>query len=63
VSWDDWLSPLLLLEFEDVDGLPVRLCDFGSAGEAGTLYRSWLPIKHAPGPVGFSRENPLRSCR
>lgn len=63
VSWDDWLPPLLLLEFEDVDGLPVWLCDFGSAGEAGTPYRSWLPIEHAPGPVEFSRENPLRSSR
>ena len=63
VPWDDWLPPLLLLEFEGADGLPVRLCDFGSAGEAGTPYRSWLRVEHAPGSCAFSRGNPLRSCR
>jgi uncharacterized protein len=44
VEWDEWLPPLLLLEFETEEGVPVRLCDFGSAGEAGTLYRSWLRV-------------------
>ena len=46
VAWNDWLPPLLLLEFEAEGGLPVRLCDFGSAGEAGTPYRSWLNVRH-----------------
>jgi DUF1680 family protein len=63
VAWDDWLPPLLLLEFEDVDGLPVRLCDFASAGGGGTPYRSWLRVRNAPGPVEFSRDSPLRTCR
>jgi hypothetical protein len=44
VAWDDWLPPLLLLEVEAAGGRVVRLCDFGSAGEAGTLYRSWLRV-------------------
>ena len=48
VDWEDWLPPLLLLEFDAVDGKPVRLCDFGSAGMAGTPYVSWLPVRNAP---------------
>jgi len=63
VQWSDWLPPLLLLEFKAVDGKTVRLCDFGSAGEAGTPYCSWLPVKHCPKAPEFSRENPLRSSR
>jgi hypothetical protein len=63
VPWSDWLPPLLLLEFEATDGRIVRLCDFGSAGEVGTPYCSWLPIKHCPPTATFSRENPLRSVR
>ena len=46
VKWDDWLPPVLLLEFKDADGKAILLCDYGSAGEAGTPYLSWLPIKH-----------------
>jgi DUF1680 family protein len=63
VRWEDWLPPALLLEYTAADGTPVRLCDFGSAGEAGTPYRTWLSIDHAPGAVAFSRQNPLRSAR
>ena len=56
VQWSDWLPPVLLLEFEAADGRIVRLCDFGSAGEAGTPYLSWLPIK----PTGsFYRALPM----
>lgn len=47
VAWDDWLPPLLLLAFEAEDGQTVHLCDFGSAGETGTPYRSWLRVHHA----------------
>jgi uncharacterized protein len=61
VEWPDWLPPLLLLELQAPDGKTVRLCDFGSAGEAGTPYRSWLPVRHSPEPVEFSKRNPLRS--
>jgi hypothetical protein len=40
----------------------VRLCDFGSAGAAGSCYRSWLEIRNAPSSR-FSHANPLRSAR
>ncbi|NQT93535.1 MAG: glycoside hydrolase family 127 protein [Lentisphaerae bacterium] len=63
VSWSDWLPPLLLLEFKATNGKTVRLCDFGSAGEAGTPYRSWLAVRHTPTTPVFSRERPLRSER
>lgn len=43
-AWADWMPPLLLMETTDVTGRPVRLCDYGSAGEAGTPYASWLPV-------------------
>jgi uncharacterized protein len=63
VSWPDWLPPLLLMEVAATDGKKVRLCDYGSAGECGTPYVTWLPVIHAPPAVPFSRENPLRSRR
>ncbi len=63
VIWEDWSPPLLLLEFKAADGRLVHLCDFGSAGEAGTPYRSWLVITHTPAPAEFLPENPLRSRR
>jgi uncharacterized protein len=63
VEWGDWLPPLLLLEFKAANGKKIRLCDFGSAGEAGTPYCSWLPLKNCPTATPFSRQNPLRSRR
>jgi DUF1680 family protein len=62
VSWDGWIAPYLLLECPADDGQVVRLCDFGSAGEGGTPYRSWLPVRHIT-PVPFSRAHPLPSGR
>ncbi len=44
VKWDDWLPPMLLLEGLTQDGRTVSLCDFASAGQTGTLYRSWLDL-------------------
>ena len=61
VAWDDWLPPVLLLECGAAGGRTVRLCDFGSAGEAGTPYLSWLPVKHCPRATEFSEANPLRT--
>jgi DUF1680 family protein len=61
VEWPDWLAPRLLLEFTAIDGKKVRLCDFGSSGEGGSFYASWLPVANAPQPVDFSPQNPLRS--
>ena len=60
-QWTDWLPPQLLLEFKAVNGETVRLCDFGSAGESGTPYCSWLPVKGTPETPEFSPENPLRA--
>ena len=47
----DWLPPALLLELTAAGGHRVRLCDFASAGDGGTRYRSWLPVEH----VGAAR--------
>jgi hypothetical protein len=41
----EWLPPLFLLRFATTDGRALRLCDFASAGAAGTVYRSWLPVR------------------
>ena len=52
----------VLLEFKGEDGRKVRLCDFGSAGEGGTPYASWLKVDNVE-KTPFSRDNPLRSGR
>lgn len=52
VDWPGRIPPVLLLAFS-VNGQTLRLCDFGSAGEAGTPYRSWLPIAHAESLPGY----------
>ena len=41
---DNAPPPFLLLRFRAADGRTLRLCDFASAGAAGTPYRSWLPM-------------------
>ena len=63
VTWSDWMPPLLLLEFKATDGKPIYLCDFASAGEAGTPHCSWLPIRNCPDAPIFSRENALQTSR
>jgi DUF1680 family protein len=59
VEWKESLPPILLLELPSEKGT-VRLCDFASAGQAGSPYRSWLPIARVS-KTEFSRANPLRS--
>jgi len=56
------MPPVLLVEFNAIDGQKVRLCDFGSAGTTGSPYRSWLPVKNVR-PREFNPSNPLRSSR
>jgi DUF1680 family protein len=56
-----WVQPIILLEFDTQDGGKLRLCDFGSAGEGGTPYKSWLAVANLPDPGQFSHSNPLRS--
>jgi len=55
-------APILLMDFRDAAGGKLRLCDFGSAGEGGTPYKSWLKVGNVP-EAAFSRSNPLRSAR
>lgn len=62
-TWHSWLPPLLLLSFKAKNGKDVYLCDYASAGEAGTPYISWLNIENPPAKVRFSGDNPLRSKR
>ena len=60
--WHDWLAPQLLLECTNTAGRTIRLCDFASAGDCGTPYVSWLPIRNAPN-TPFTRRRPLRSAQ
>ena len=62
LKWDGWIPPMLLVEYTAQDGRKLRLCDFGSAGEGGTPYKSWLKIANLK-KAGFSRQNPLRTSR
>jgi DUF1680 family protein len=61
-EWKGPNKPILLLEVPAADGKVVRLCDFASAGQAGSPYRSWLTVSGIE-PTEFSRGNPLRSGR
>jgi DUF1680 family protein len=61
-GWEGSNKPILLLELPAKGGGVVRLCDFASAGQAGSPYRSWLEVGGVA-PVEFSRANPLRSGR
>ncbi len=40
-------EPILLLRMTLADGSRVVLCDFATAGQAGTNYISWLPVADA----------------
>ena len=54
--------PQVMMDFTAVDGTQVRLRDFGTAGEGGISYISWLKVKNIA-PTPFSHTNPLRSGR
>ena len=53
-------APLLTL-CVPTDRGDLVLCDFASAGAAGTPYLSWLPFAGQE-PAAFSRGNPLRQA-
>ena len=57
-----WIEPWLAFDCVGRDGTSLRLCDFASAGEGGSPYRSWLKVANVQG-TEFSSENPLRSGR
>jgi hypothetical protein len=48
-TWDGWLPPNLLLRMTGADR-GLYLCDYASAGQAGTLYRSWLSVAETNEP-------------
>lgn len=54
---------VLTMTAQGTDGRRVRLCDFASAGEGGSPYRSWLRVRKAGRARAFHRDNPLRSHR
>ncbi|MBI5684144.1 MAG: glycoside hydrolase family 127 protein, partial [Verrucomicrobia bacterium] len=62
VPTDGAMAPLLMMEFTNTDGKKVRLRDYGTAGEGGVHYLSWLKVRHVK-PAPFSEANPLRSSR
>ena len=44
VSSSAGLAPALLVKATDAAGNSLILCDFASAGQAGTAYTTWLPV-------------------
>ncbi len=52
-------KPAILVEIPTPSGTHLHLCDFGSAGNAGSPYLSWLKASHVK-PVSFTRDNTLR---
>lgn len=59
-TFNQWLPPMLLMEFKASDGRALRLCDFGSAGVGGSPYRSWLAVTSCT-KSEFKKSNPRRS--
>jgi len=59
-----WLKPLMSFETTAIDGKPITLCDFASAGMAGNPYETWLPLDlpFQP-PKEFTQANPMRTFR
>ena len=55
-------QPMLVMQFRADRGRKLTLCDFASAGEAGSPYLSWLAVRDVA-QERFSRRNPLRSGR
>ena len=62
ISSKDSLPTVVRVEYTAPDGRKLRLCDFGSAGEGGSPYRSWLPVEQID-KTHFASDNPLRSGR
>jgi len=49
------LKPWVLVDLPTANAKPLRLCDFASAGAAGTHYRSWLVAQDCPPPPVVTR--------
>ncbi len=54
---DARFQPMVLLEMNTVNGEPLYLTDYATAGAHGTFYRSWLPLRNAP-LVAFRQVRP-----
>jgi uncharacterized protein len=54
--------PLVMLECQTADGAEVQLRDYGTAGEDGSPYVSWLEVRNVTA-AEFSKTNPLRCAR
>jgi uncharacterized protein len=54
--------PLVVLECQAADGTKVQLRDYGTAGEDGSPYVSWLEVRNVTA-AEFSKTNPLRCTR
>lgn len=54
-------APELLVRCAGAGGL--TLCDFASAGEGGSPYRTWLKVRNAGRARRFAYDNPLRTQR
>ena len=61
-SGKDSLPTVVRMEYTAPDGRKLQLCDFGSAGEGGSPYRSWLRVEQIE-KTHFALDNPLRSGR
>jgi hypothetical protein len=59
---EERLPTMVKMRLSDAGGRSLTVCDFGSAGEGGSPYLSWLKMKNVP-KSRFSRDNPLRSSR
>jgi hypothetical protein len=53
-------AALIALDVTDGSSRRLHLRDFGSAGQNGVPYISWLPMKGGK-PTGFSKANPFRT--
>lgn len=58
VSTDKPIRPWLLRKVMAVNGQPVVLCDFATAGAYGNEYVSWLPIRNVTS-LPFERQRPV----
>ena len=56
-------APELLVSCRGSRGRRLLLCDFASAGEGGSPYRTWLTVRRAGRARKFTRDNPLRTRR
>jgi hypothetical protein len=56
-------APQLLVRCAGQRRGELVLCDFASAGEGGSPYRTWLTVRNAGRARRFRRDNPLRTSR